>query len=466
MDRERPRGSADPDRCRAIRFLDTDLLTWFPTRHHDAREFSKLLRVGNSQTAVDGLEIMGSAGTQNREAHEEAPDGGGNRNVGVCSRTYAAEPQVYDWTGLYFGAHIGGAFQTTDFSDPTSGQLPDWAPFLASPNGNVFANAPGESFRSNSLLGGFQAGANYQFEHFVFGGEFDMSWTGLNGSTASAPPPSPFFLIAAPPGWTFSATDSLREHTDWIATTTARFGIAANNWLFYGKGGAAFDRNTYTLSHQASVTAAGFGTFLSSTFSSTASDVRVGWTLGAGMEWAFASNWSAKLEYDFMDFGSRSVSLSGTTITSEAQPVGPPVVTSSPATALPNMLQAISEVKLGINYKLSSNNTFAAERRPPLKRSQEPQIHDWTGLYFGGHIGGAFQTTDFRDPTSGQVATDLVPFIPTVLGFANGMGNSVFLNGPAGSFRSNSFLSGFQAGANYRSNISSSAASSTCPGPV
>ena len=137
-----------------------------------------------------------------------------------------------------------------------------------------------------------------------------MSWTGLNGSTASELPLTPFVAaLLAPSGAAISDTESFGERTDWIATATARFGLASRNWLFYGKGGAAFDRNTYTLSHQTIFQGPPPALpVVEANFSSTASDVRVGWTLGAGMEWAFARSWSAKLEYDFMDFGSKPVS--------------------------------------------------------------------------------------------------------------------------------------------------------------
>jgi outer membrane immunogenic protein len=68
-------------------------------------------------------------------------------------------------------------------------------------------------------------------------------------------------------------------------------------------------------------------------------ETRTGWTVGGGIEWGFWNNWSAKVEYDFYDFGTRSVTLSGTFA---AGPITVPGV---------DIKQSISAVKFGINYR-------------------------------------------------------------------------------------------------------------------
>jgi outer membrane immunogenic protein len=73
-------------------------------------------------------------------------------------------------------------------------------------------------------------------------------------------------------------------------------------------------------------------------FAFSASETRVGWTLGAGVEWAVWDNWSVKLEYDYLDFGNRAVAFND------------PVL--GPATI--NLSQRISEVKFGVNYRFGS----------------------------------------------------------------------------------------------------------------
>jgi outer membrane immunogenic protein len=72
-------------------------------------------------------------------------------------------------------------------------------------------------------------------------------------------------------------------------------------------------------------------------FSGTGSGTRVGWTVGTGLEWAFMNSWSAKVEYDYLDFGTRTVTVS---------PGG-----GFNSIGLVNV-QAINEVKVGVNYRL------------------------------------------------------------------------------------------------------------------
>ncbi len=79
-----------------------------------------------------------------------------------------------------------------------------------------------------------------------------------------------------------------------------------------------------------------------------ASETRTGWTVGVGVEWAFwNNNWSAKLEYDYYDFGTRTVTLTG-----NFPGVGPSTFPAG-AIAVPgvDIRQRISTVKVGINYR-------------------------------------------------------------------------------------------------------------------
>ena len=96
------------------------------------------------------------------------------------------------------------------------------------------------------------------------------------GPTPTARPPFPVALVTS-------------EH-NWYGTATARVGYAVDNWLWYVKGGAAWLDADYTI--------AGV----------THGDTRTGWTVGTGLEWALGPNWSAKLEYNYLDFGSERVS--------------------------------------------------------------------------------------------------------------------------------------------------------------
>jgi outer membrane immunogenic protein len=197
-----------------------------------------------------------------------------------------ALPVTYDWTGFYVGGHVGYGWAKKDWQD-------SFGLFNLSTDPNGF-------------LGGGQVGFNYQIGQFVLGAEGDFSWTGINGGRT-------VLGIVPPPGGTFNA------NVNWTSTLTGRAGLAFDRWLVYGKGGVAwandkFSTNVYTFPGTVDFT-----------------DTRVGWTAGAGVEYAFAPSWSAKLEYNFMDFGDKAVSFAPGRST--------------------DIDQQIHAVKLGVNYK-------------------------------------------------------------------------------------------------------------------
>ena len=87
-----------------------------------------------------------------------------------------------------------------------------------------------------------------------------------------------------------------------VALVTGRVGYEWSNWLFYFKGGAAWDQSTGTgqvFSGGATID----GTSASANWN--------GWTFGGGAEWAFLPNWSAKLEYNHIDFGLQALTVYG-----------------------------------------------------------------------------------------------------------------------------------------------------------
>ncbi len=145
---------------------------------------------------------------------------------------------------------------------------------------------------TSGFLGGGQVGCNYQVANFVIGVEADAAGTTLSGTGGQVLSPP------LPPGGNASAK------TDFIADVTGRLGYASGPWLFYAKGGGAWSHNAYSL-----VTSTGDNWSWSGT--------RSGWTIGGGIEWAFWQNWSAKLEYQYYDFGGSGTltDLTGVTTT-------------------------------------------------------------------------------------------------------------------------------------------------------
>jgi outer membrane immunogenic protein len=228
---------------------------------------------------------------------------------------------IFSWTGCYIGGHVGGGWGRKEFSDP----------------GGAFFAARGEAVRVNTsgFLGGGQVGCDWQFaRNWVIGIEGAAAWADLRGDTVDVFTHTTGGGPLQPPPSTTTTTGTFVTRTDFLASATGRVGWAWDRWLFYGKGGAAWDHDKYSFVGR--VTVPGFPNGFAP-FDLAASESRTGWTAGAGIEWAFWSNWSAKLEYQFYDFGNRRVTFLD--IKNERPPV-------SAATD-----QQIHTLKLAINYR-------------------------------------------------------------------------------------------------------------------
>jgi len=165
-------------------------------------------------------------------------------------------PPVFNWTGFYIGGNLGVAWTHADVTDTF---------------GNSFSNSQQAVF-----TGGGQVGANYQWNWLVLGVEADFDWLANNHNSTNA--------LSTPIG-----ALQLSFNDRWITTVTGRVGYAWNNWLIYGKGGWGWAGvNNPTLTN---VNTGGS----ISISNSNSNDGPVG---GVGVEWAFAPNWTAKLEYD------------------------------------------------------------------------------------------------------------------------------------------------------------------------
>jgi outer membrane immunogenic protein len=160
-------------------------------------------------------------------------------------------PPVYSWTGFYIGGHIGGAWTDRGSNFTSSGD--------------------------GRFLGGLQGGADYQFApNWVVGIEGQYSWLGSNTG------------FAFPGG-------VVTDNRNGIGSVTGRVGWTWGPGLVYVKGGYGFADN----GNLAVTTTAGAA--LPYVVNRRRSD---GATVGAGLEYMFAPNWSAKGEYQYYNFGS------------------------------------------------------------------------------------------------------------------------------------------------------------------
>jgi outer membrane immunogenic protein len=163
---------------------------------------------------------------------------------------------VYNWTGFYLGINGGFGTGNSNWSDGPVG-------------------ATGGFPISGFLVGG-TVGINYQIGAYVFGIEGDGDWTNLRGNSGSTC--GAIAAVVPPP-------ISCQTQSQWLATARGRVGYAFDRILLYGTAGAAFG-NIQT------------GLTPPSTFDNS---TEAGWTVGAGLEVAFAPNWTAKAEYLFVD---------------------------------------------------------------------------------------------------------------------------------------------------------------------
>jgi outer membrane immunogenic protein len=234
------------------------------------------------------------------------------------AQTYAktpvyVPPPVYNWTGFYIGGHIGGGWADQGSTTLAPGTV-------AFPTGTVTAKN-----NLSGFLGGVQGGFNWQTSALVLGVEGEYSWADVTGTATTA--------STVLPGFTSTVTAKNKDYV----LATGRAGYAADNWLFFVKGGGAW----------AQTSSSGTGLLASgAVFDTTTSSAnRTGWVVGVGVEWGFAPNWSAKLEYNHLDFGSTNVS----------------VLSSTSGLLNISSTNTVEVVKGGINYRFNWGSPVVAK---------------------------------------------------------------------------------------------------------
>jgi outer membrane immunogenic protein len=157
---------------------------------------------------------------------------------------------VYNWTGFYIGINGGGGFGRSTWDSTGSFDI------------------------SGGLVGG-TVGYNYQFGQGVVGIEGDIDWADINGTTN-----------------TFCGF-GCKTSDHWLSTVRGRLGYAADRFMPFVTGGAAFG--------DIRASTPGFA---------GGNNTNAGWTVGAGLEFAIAGNWTAKAEYLYVDLGKFNCGIS------------------------------------------------------------------------------------------------------------------------------------------------------------
>src|SRR4051812_24875925 len=146
-----------------------------------------------------------------------------------------------------------------------------WAgPYLGGNIGYAWGSVSNQGAKPSGFAGGVQGGYNWQNGPWVYGLEADFQASGANDTFAP---------------WKFS--------NPWFGTARGRVGYALNNMLFYGTGGLAF------------------GELRGQTFGVTETHTTAGWTAGVGAEFGFAQNWTAKIEYLYVDLSDTRFVITG-----------------------------------------------------------------------------------------------------------------------------------------------------------
>jgi outer membrane immunogenic protein len=166
---------------------------------------------------------------------------------------------MYDWSGFYIGAN-GGWGQANE-----SGSLVGTGQDLG-------------SHKASGAVAGGQIGYRWQFGTWVLGVEAQGNWADLKGNHT-----------------VFGFGDTATSKLEAFGLFTGQIGYAWNNALLYAKGGAAVTSNRYDYDF-------GFNDFVAAR-----KDTRWGGSIGAGLEYGFAPNWSVAVEYDHLFMGKRDI---------------------------------------------------------------------------------------------------------------------------------------------------------------
>jgi outer membrane immunogenic protein len=198
----------------------------------------------------------------------------------------AAYPTIFTWTGFYGGINAGYKFDGDD-DVHTEGQA---APNIA----NIAGGArPGfVPLNRDGFIGGGQIGYNYQFGQFVAGIETDISYTDFQdfNSVTTAQ------LVTGLP-----LTNTFRSRLEYLGTVRGRVGYAYDRALFYATGGFAYGKSEHHIDM--------LGPTGNLQFSGDSSDVKTGYAVGAGVEYAVTDNVTVKGEYLFFDLGKDTVNV-------------------------------------------------------------------------------------------------------------------------------------------------------------
>lgn len=187
----------------------------------------------------------------------------------------------YDWSGPYIGLHVGYGWGRENDNYSENGPLLPPTP--------AQTQSVADHFNMNGFVGGAHAGYNYQINQFVLGIEGDVDYSDIKGR----------HIFNGSVG-----TGSLSLDSKWQASARLRAGYAIDNLLIYATGGIA--------TGSAEISTTGYKLLVIDNnwylrrIRGSSSEIHIGWTAGAGVEYAFAENWIGRAEVRYTDFGKKT----------------------------------------------------------------------------------------------------------------------------------------------------------------
>jgi outer membrane immunogenic protein len=259
--------------------------------------------------------------------------------AGAADLAFKAPAPVFSWTGIYLGIGGGTGWGNKEYSWDQDATLAAISAQMQNPGPLPHL---GVTQGSHPISGGFvggQLGGNWQAGWAVFGIQADAHWADIEGHGSCFDGGA-----VSTAGISFACSDKVTS----FGTITGRVGAAVERALIYTKGGWAWEHGQQSVNPTAPFNVMGGGNNpLESITAAGFSNSRTGWTFGAGMEYAFALHWSAFIEYDYLDFGTRDqnsthlLSLPGNVPAQFVIPIQT------------NVTERLNVVKVGLNYKLN-----------------------------------------------------------------------------------------------------------------
>jgi len=249
-----------------------------------------------------------------------------------------AAPVMYNWSGLYIGAHIGGAWFDGNGHDR-------FDPRFRCLDNIVCFDDGGFGHNNGRFIGGGQIGYNIQVNQYVWGVEGQVSGIASNNDDQACG----FFTV----GLTHDFLFRCRDRSGWMASLAARLGVTfgqTGNWLLYLKGGAAFADANSGLRFRENCPAGFLAICNSNVVFNNNDNSRTGWMIGVGLEYGAWGNWSWKLEYNHMDFGNRDIRFDTTF---------PTICTGCRLVRDLDFDRQINVVKFGLNYRFGDQPAAA-----------------------------------------------------------------------------------------------------------